>query len=732
MEWETALCARRGGRLAERYENGAWKICFETSAKCVALDAYTLDELERPDERTPWNGERPDRILNSGRDLLGEQVLSQGEPEYDQVRRLLPPITKRAYCFLSGAASWGGVLVDRQGQIFPQSSGNMRQPDPIFSPVLVDGNLGEREPRQFLLGGRYPVLFSVHSDGEQILELMYFVEAGDPDRDPVVWIRTRWYAWQNPSACQTQHRIAALSRHTGRCIDAETFYTALADTLAFWTRFEAEGASISIPEKVLKNTVLGTLMSCATTFSGDHAHYGHMWYGSELHDNFPPNYIWTLEACCLWGHLAWARRILQHLLVYVLNDNGRFVYRQGEHELFGASAEEYGHLLFVIERYADLLGRDTWPDSYFETFEGMGHVLLEHCEACEELDGRVMVRMCAEADTNTRVHVYLNNNLWAVRGFQALVRLLCAADRAQKTAPFAAMADTLLENSLALARQHSQPSEYGPLVPFRFGYTACPLTLSTCTDTFMPVSEEELRRYLVPSHERHSQGSAQQDLTENTYANYRYYLEILSAMLLPKEQAEALVRLREALGGEYLGMTRFYSWVDDWPVTHYARYLLESGRIDKYLLLLYAHTAHHGHPDLMCYYEQATTDGAMVAPDCVPVLLTTALMTGWMFAYETVQDKRLLLLAAVPKRWFEKGFCMRRLGFSGGWCSIEWNGKILSISLSAPVKTPVEIHWRPGGLTKDCIRRGLEYVERLEPDKMLLKSGVVSAELEII
>lgn len=731
MIFETMRCVRTGGILVESYENGAWFMRFEGQNGAETLSAYTLDQLCEEESHTLWNGLRPEELLRHGRDVLGEQVLSQGEPDYETVRRLLPPITRQAYCFLSGAASWGGVLVDRQGQIFPQSSGGMRQPNPLFSPVLEDGVLGEQAPRQFLLGGHYPVLFSVHSDENDVLELMYFVEPGDPDRDPIVWIRVKRYKKRAPQECSVRYQIAALSRRTSRQIEEGTFLTALADTVAWWCRFETTGAQFKIPEKELQNAVYGTLMACATTFTGDHAHYGHMWYGAELHDNFPPNYIWALEACCLLGHHMWGRRILQHLLTYVLNDNGRFVYRQGEHELFGASAEEYGQLLFVIERYSSLLGCGNWPEEYYLQFISMGNVLLENCVPCPEFGGRVLIRMCAEADTNTRVHVYLNNNLWGIRGLQALVRLLEIGGHKAESSLFADMSSTLLENIRALSDQYAEPSDYGPLVPFRFGYTAKPLTLSTCEDTFVPVTEEELRRYLVPSHERHSQGS-EQDLTENTYANYRYYPEALSAMLLDPTQSEALVRMREALGGEYMGMTRFYGWLDDWPVAHYARYLLESGRIEKYLLLLYAHTAHHGHPDLMCYYEQVTTDGAMVAPDCVPVLLTTDLLTAWMFAYETVAECRLQLLTAVPKSWFEKGFSAQRLGYSGGTCSVEWDGKRLTVLFSTPTVAPVEIVWRcKDTLAPENITSGLEFVERMQKNRILLRPGVTTAVLEI-
>lgn len=731
MEYELLhVCRENGGILTEYWNGNQWCMRIHESEIEEDIRIYAPQALDKKEERRPWNDRDPQELLYCGRDILGEEILKKGEPKYEEIRNLLPPINRSAYCFLSGTASWGGVVVDPLGQIFPQVSGNLRQPDPIFSPVQIDDELGEQPPRQFLLAGQYPLLFSVHSSGNKVLEFLYFVEPGDPDRDPIVWIRTKWYDKEAPEHCRMEYRIAALSRHTGRKIHKETFLTALADTAVYWIKFCSSGSQLSIPENSLKKTVYGTLMACAITFSGDHAHYGHLRYGAELHDNFPPNYIWTLEACCLLGHHAWAERIWQHLLIYVLNDQGRFTYRQGEHELFGASAEEYGQLLFLANRYSCPLKVALWPEIYWQKLMGMGNVLLTNCVPCEEYEGRVLIRMCAEADTNTRIHVYLNNNLWAIRGLQALAQLLRGSGRVSEAEPYFRMAETLLKNIRVLTERYSQDSPYGPLVPFRFGYTALPYTLSTCRDTSASLNAKQLRAYLTPSEAR-SQGNGQ-DLTENTYANYRYYLEALSAMLLDKKQGDAIVALREALGGEYLGMTRFYGWLDDWPVVHYARYLLETGRISKYILLLYAHTAHHGNPELMCYYEQVSTNGEVIAPDCVPVLLTTAIMTAWMFAYETVDSCTLLLLSGIPLSWFQSEFSAEKIGYSGGTCDIRWDGRKLSLIFSAPLEKEAAVVWRlKESIAPDDILCGMEYIERLEENRIFLKKQFRRITIEI-
>lgn len=736
------FCVKRpgGGELRECLENRVWFMEFCENGSRQELDMYSLDELEelRQEEGacllkdSCQTDSSLEELLADGKDRLGEALLKEGEPSYEAVKGMLPPIQKDAYTFLSGALSWGGVLVSTEnGAVYPQSCGSLRNPGPLFAPVSVDRILGAQKPRQFLLNGQMPLLLSVHCDDEAAMEFLFFVEPGDPDRDPILWIRMKRYLKEFPERFSVSYRIAALSRETVyREIKEEDYYTALADTVVFWKRFSDRGAQMEIPEKELKRVVYGTQMFCAITFSGDHAHYGHKVYGEEVHDNFPPSYLWTLEACFLFGRDRQARRIWQHLVTFLLTDEGRFVYRQGEQELFGASAEEYGQLLFLTVRYQKQLGVQEWTKEEWEKIIGMGRLLLSNCRKCEELEGRLLILMCAEADTNTRVHAYVNNNLWGIRGLWALAELLRTNGRGEQAGIFQETADLLWKNVRELlAEQSVEDARFGNLPPFRFGYTAAPATLSTCKTTFSPMTEAKLREYLRPSHWR-----AQVDgheLTENTYANYRYYPEMLSAMLMEPKQAAAVVKLRENIGGEFLGMTRFYSHLDDWPVLHYARYLLEAGWIEKYILLLYAHTCHHGIPELMCYYEQVTVDGRVVMPDCVPSLLTAPVMTGWMFVYETIDEGRLSMLRGVPLEWFAQGFSVSGMGYSQGTVDLTVKDRRVSIRFSAPLEKEAELVWRlKKQVDKDSLLSGHEFVERMDGNRLVLKKGITGAELE--
>lgn len=716
-----------GAELRETWDGNSFSMQYFDKGQTTALSVYSPCELTQSAACIPWYGMSVVDVLTSGRDILTDQLLSGGEPSYARVEPLLPPVEEGAYAFFGGAASISGVELDlASGILYSQVYGDQNVPkEPLFEPKTVDAVLGTQKPFVRLLDGRFPILFSVHADDREVLEFLYFVEPGDTNRDPVVWIREKRYPRRDPSAYTVFYSLVSRSRVIPyHAIPAQTFQDALADTVAYWLRFSSQGAQFDLPEKQLERIVAGTQMACAVTFTGDHPHYGHRYYGKEIHDHFPPNFLWTLESCCVQNRLPWARRIVQYLFAYALTDEGRFVYRQGNEELFGASACEYAQLLWLLDRYADALRLDV---DYAEQLRGMGGYLLSHMHPCDEIGGKPLIYMCAEADSNTRVHAYINNNLWCVRGLRALASLL--ARFGEDGTEFGVQAELLHAAVLCLLEKESEwDDRFGTLPPFRVGYTAKPATLSACRETFSPMTDAEYAQYARWIDMR-KQGDATQEYTENNYANYRYYPEMLGSMLLPPEHAAGVMSLRENLGGELLCMTRFLSHLDDWPVLHYARFLLESGHVDKYLTLLYAHACHHGIPDLMCYYEQVSPAGKVHAEDCVPSLLTVPIMAAWMFAYERMSDNTLVLLGGIPKAWYAEGFAVKGLGTSFGTVSVTADAQNVSITFSKAPEKPVALVLRHRSVVQ--VTGGEEYVLSQKGNTLTLKAGVTPIRLTL-
>ena len=721
--------------LAEHYLDGRFFFKLKNGDEERELSMYSLD-AECEEVRNVYLGHTKEEVLASGRDILGEKLLSNGDPEYSEVKKALPIITDNQFAFLGGPASWSGVTILPDGSVVHQASGRDRDPKPIFRPADVDPVLGALTPRQMLLGEEYPIFISLHTDGGKYLEFLYFVEPGDTDRDPITWIRIKRFDAASPENCSTEYRVAAINREGDEQLlynnppSEEIFLDALSDTVNYWVEYASLGARIDIPEVELSRVARGAMTFASLTFTGDHPHYGHRFYGKELHDNFPPNYIWAIEAAVAEGRLEWAKGIFGHFMNYALNGEGRISYRQGTGLNFGVSATEYGMLLAIAARYKRLLGLDNLSWQNARKLMGMGDEIISHIIPCPELGGLTLVKMCAEADTNERVNVYLNNNLWAIRGFMAIESIFEGSGFS--TARYSEARRKLEENVAAAIEVYSEKdTRFGSLPPFRLGYTATPATLSICREPFFEMTEAELEGYFDCVQSR-GQVDTEQDLRENTYSNYRYYPEMLCSMLLSKEHADNIVKMRESIGGELLGMTRFRGWIDNWPVLHYARFLIETGRVEKYLLLLFAHTAHHGRPDLMAYYEQIYLDGRVKADDSVPSLLTTPTMLAWAFAYERVSDGVLQLLSAIPRSWYSKPFSAKGIAYSGGAIDIDSDGEYLSVDFAEPTVKPCELILRAHtNIARDSVECGSEYVLEIRKNRIILKAGISKVKIKL-
>ena len=716
-----------GDRLREIFEDGRLWLEYEAEGERREIRLYS-DEVREVRSSPLYLGHTLDEVMASGRDILGEEMLKNGDPDYGAIEGILPKITDKAYCFIGGIASHASLMVDPFGVVINQRSRPAEEGDVLFSPESVKVELAGVKPRQVMADGRMPILVNIFELAESVCEIIYFVEPGDTDRNPVLWIRVKEYRRGEENKCEIRTMAASFPHgYDGKPIAEELFYDALTDTVACWSEFLESGTRFELPEEELGRVSEGIMTSARTTFTGPRPHYGHKYYGLELHDNFPPNYIWSIEAACLMGQQRWAREIFEHLIRYGLSSEGRFVYRQAM--MLGSSAAEYGMMLWLANRYKGILMPGGADGLTKKRLAGMGNVIMAHCMVCPELGDRVLVKMCAEADNNVRVNVYLNNNLWAIRGLEALCDIL-GEDNGEK---YRKMAEILRQNiSEALKESCVNDERFGVVPPFRFGYPAIPYTLSNCESELLPKSEEERERYFHTVAGRRDFDVSDQEITENTYSNYRYVPESLSAMLLPDEMADGLYTVRRELGGNLLGMVRFRSWLDDWPVTSYGRFLLERGRVEEYLLLLYSHTKHHGHPDLLCYYEQIKLYGAMSANDCVPSLLTTPIMTAWMFAYETVGEGKLRLLSGLPRDWYGRPFAAVGVGCSHGRITVESDGERISVSCGFPIPAGTELVWRAReSVAREDIIVGADAVEDICGNALKIKPGLEKVTIKI-
>lgn len=647
--------------VSEWYDDVGSGIRLSVAGRDIVLDKFAWSRFEEcPAPNEPYLGLGVERVLSSGPDILAQRIKERGEISPEAIRGILPPITKEAFSYLGAPSAWYGVQVDLYGNIEAQLHRGVQNPKYVFRPSQYDTDLGGITPHQFWLDGTLPILISVHKADDRMLEIMHFIEPGDPGSNPVVWTRLRWLKNADFALINEQYLACGLELDDKRrAIAPEKFWDTFAGTVLHWVRFQEAQAEVTIPDKQLSDVLHGCLNAVSTIFTGDHPHYGHKEYGWEYQDHFPPIHITSVEAYASMGLLSVARRQLEHVLAYIVDDGGRFSYRQGA-LVWGASAVEYGQFLWLVNRYADQMKPEHWIDEYLGKLKAIGDMLLRNRAASDVYPDLRLIHMCAEADTNGRVYDYTQSSFWVVRGLNALGELLCAKGDEETGAYFRAQAQDLLRDAKEAVSRSRADTRFGPLPPFRIGYTATPYTLSSCRDTFVPISDEEYASYIdIEMANCRETDDRAQDYLENTYANYRYYLDLLSSRYLDEDEERAIVRMRENLGGEVLGMTRFMSWVDDWPAFNYARYLLETDNLDKYLLLMYSHMQYHGIPDLMTFYEQVTIEGSMGTPDCVPSILTVPLMLDWMMVFQPVSQDALYLLRGVPKQWMTDPLSVR-------------------------------------------------------------------------
>ena len=322
------------------------------------------------------------------------------------------------------------------------------------------------------------------------------------------------------------------------------------------------------------------------TFEGNHPKYGVRFYGKTWHDGFPPTIIAAVDALSAWGMNERATELFH----YWINN---FVYADGTINYYGPSIAEYGQLLHTATILYERAGKGRWWSDCFPQINLLAEYLLQlHAEALKD-DG--LISGVPEADTRREAGKYFHNNAWVVKGLKQWIKL-CKIANATPTSSLNTIlkSSDQLKNDTLLAIKETWPSNGDAWwLPALFGSTTQPRNLT--------------------------------DGNEVCYTNYRYWLELLSSEILPKDMANRLVNARLNGGGQFCGMTRFSDHLDDWPLADYLYALWSLGRKNDFLLSLYGHIAYHQCEGHLTAYEQINfpgdPKGSKRADYCLPCQL---------------------------------------------------------------------------------------------------------------
>jgi len=270
----------------------------------------------------------------------------------------------------------------------------------------------------------------------------------------------------------------------------------------------------------------------------------------------------------------------------MVRDNGTINY-------YGPSISEYGQLLHTAALLAERAGREGWWSDCFEKLDRMADFVLRLRADAERDDGLIIGS--PEADERKKVAKYFHNNLWAAKGLFRWAEV-CEREAA------------LPSTSVGTIRRTAQA-----LVEDVLGAIQCTWPEDP-SDWWLPPQVEPMER---PRHL-----TATRDAS---YTNYRYWPELLSSGLLPRDMANRIVHARLRAGGQFCGMTRFSDHLDDWPLADYLYGVWSLGRRDDFLLSLYGHVACHQAEGHLTAYEQVTfPPGKERAAYCLPCQLVVA------------------------------------------------------------------------------------------------------------
>jgi hypothetical protein len=343
---------------------------------------------------------------------------------------------------------------------------------------------------------------------------------------------------------------------------------------------------VNTGEPFLDLSVKTALAHIDATFQGDHPKYGVGEYGRNCHDGFPPVIIATVDALSAWGLHGRAVQVFRYWLLNLVREDGWIRYR-------GTSISELGQLLHTAALLAERAGPEGWLPECAPALDRIAGALLRlHAEAGPE----GLLRGVPEDDEKDKPGRYFHNSAWASRGLERWAELCdrCGLRTAVAPERLHEAARDLAEATVAAIRQ-TWPADPA--------------------DWWLPPQLEPVER---------PQGRVCANRI-GSYTNYRYWPELLSSGLLPKEMADRVVEARLSAGGQFCGMTRFAGHLDDWTLAEHLFGLWSLGRKDDFLLGLYGHVAYHQAEGHLTAYEQVSLPpGRKKADYCLPCQLVAA------------------------------------------------------------------------------------------------------------
>ncbi|MBT2118059.1 twin-arginine translocation signal domain-containing protein [Dyella sp. LX-66] len=608
---------------------------------------------------TPYLGLALKELALADADLLADRLLKRGEPDPEQVRLAAPPLAStldpKDY---NGRLPWttfvGNVACADTMPVFPD--GRTRTFKPMQETAALRDEKLAPQRREGLLGGWLPAVHKVFAlDEGRWYDVLVFADVDAADRFVVqTWHRTALvehgrisevhYGYSYPSYPPTRQPPSA-----------DAFYRALLRFHDAWQQQLADACAMRTPDPSWADMArYAFARELVVRPGGSYPKYGAVdrdYYGNE-YDGFQDTFTSSLYANIEWGRNAQAAVVLDGYFT-------DFVQADGMVNMRGAETGQFGLTLSLLARYLHYTGDVALLRKHQGKIEATARILLDLHDASLRLPnndpGHGLLHGWNESDAclfpepQLWWKPYYANSALASRGLRDLAAVWVRIDAHGK-----ALADRWQERSRVLAaqlvrslranvRHDLHPPYIGPL----------------------PGVKLTFRQSLL-----------QEKPSEQQWP-HRAYAELLQADVLPDDLAHLVIDCMRGHGATSIGVVAnvappspdgrdilgFISY-------GYAQQLLRLGRIDEYLLFLYAHRYHAHTPGSWTAGEVSDLSGGMPL-FCMPAQLTMPLLLRWMVVFEDSEGEVLHLARAVPRRWMGGDQAIEMRGAPTRWGRVD-------------------------------------------------------------
>lgn len=659
--------------LAEfAWSNGTWKayedfrtregvITFISSLGQAKVLRKTA-EATFAEANPPYLGLRLDDIGLSGRDLLADKLLQNGDPAPERVKAAAPPLgSAHDDSEQWGRLPWNTFVGTKECfdtmPVFPGGSTRTYHPVQFFPAV---NNRAAQQRFEGLIGGWMPAVRKVFPSSDDAYdEVVVFGDVEAHDRFIVqTWHRTAHIEAGKVTKVAYGYSYPDFPPRR-RAPDAAQFYRALLVFALYWESQLKDMATVSLPTEdwtdMTKHAVARELM---VRPGGVYPKYGAVdrdYYGAE-YDGFQDIFTSSVYTNLEWGRFEPARQIIDNYF-------SDFVDEKGMVNMRGPETAQFGMTLSLLARYFNYTGDAALLRKHSEKIAATAQLLLEMAGESLKLDpsdpGHGLIHGWSESDSclmptpTTWWLPYYANTAFAARGLRDMARVW--PDIHSKTAEHAGTAAAWLQNSKALQQavvSSISKNVHRDMDPPYIG------TYPGATLTFRESMEKER-----PS----PQGWP-----------HRPYAELLQADVLPDDLANLVINCMRGYGATTLGVVAnvipprarereilgFISY-------GYAQMLLRLDRIEEFLLFLYSHRYHDHTRGSWTAGEVASIDGS-TAIFCIPAQQTIPLLVRWMLVLEDSDEERLYLGKGVPRDWLASGKEIRIEGAPTRWGKIAF------------------------------------------------------------